>query len=74
MIDSHSRSNVALVVGVLAIGLGMIETCSGEALQGYGRTASRREDPKTFWKSVAIHYLCGVAGIGYFLYERFIAN
>ena len=74
MIDSHSRSNVALVVGVLAIGLGLIETCSGEALQGYGRTASRREDPKTFWKAVAIHYLCGVAGIGYLLYERFIAK
>jgi len=74
MIDSHSRSNVALVVGVLAIGLGLIETCSGEALQGYGRTASRRENPKAFWTAVVIHYLCGVAGIGYFLYERLIAN
>jgi hypothetical protein len=74
MIDSHSRSNVALVVGVFAIGLGLMETCSGEALQGYGQTASRREDPKTFWKAVAIHYLCGVAAIGYFLYERFVAN
>jgi hypothetical protein len=74
MIYSHSRSNVALVVGVFAIGLGLMETCSGEALQGYGRTASRREDPKTFWKAVAIHYLCGVAAIGYFLYERFVAN
>jgi hypothetical protein len=74
MIDSHSRSNVALVVGVLAIGLGLIETCSGQALQGYGRTASRRDNSKAFWKAVVIHYLCGVAGIGYFLYERFIAN
>jgi hypothetical protein len=74
MIDSHSRSNVALVVGVVAIGLGLMETCSGEAVLGYGQTASRREDPKTFWKAVAIHYLCGVAGIGYFLYARFAAN
>jgi hypothetical protein len=74
MIDSHSRSHVALIIGVFAIGLGLMETCSGEALQGYGRTASRGEAPKNFWKAVAIHYLCGVAGVGYYLYERFLTN
>jgi hypothetical protein len=74
MIDSHSRSSVALVIGVLAIGLGLMEICSGEAVQGYGRTATRAEDLKTFWKTVAIHHLCGVTAIGYFLYEKFVAN
>jgi len=74
MIDSHSRSNVALIIGLFAIGLGLMETCSGEAVLGYGRTASRNEDPNTFWKAVAIHYLCGVAGVGYYLYERFLTN
>lgn len=74
MIDSHSRLNIALIIGVLAIGLGLMETSSGETLLGYGQTASRGEDPKTFWKAVAIHYLCGVVGVGYYLYERFLAN
>jgi hypothetical protein len=74
MVDSHSRMNMALIVGMFAIGLGVMETCSGDALQGHGRTASRTENPKTFWKAVAIHYLCGVAGIGYYLYERFLIN
>ncbi len=74
MIYSHSRLNIALIIGVFAIGLGLMETCSGEAVQGYGRTASRGEDPKTFWKAVAIHYLCGVAGVGYYLYEKFLTK
>jgi hypothetical protein len=74
MIDSHSRSNVALIIGLLAIVLGLMETCSGDAVQGYGRTASRDKDSINFWKAVAIHYLCGVAGVGYYLYERFLAN
>jgi len=74
MIDSHSRSNIALIIGLFAIGLGLMETFSGEAVQGYGRTASRGEDSKTFWKAVAIHYLCGVAGVAYYLYARFLAN
>jgi hypothetical protein len=74
MIEPHSRPNIALVIGVMAIGLGLMEICSGQALQGYGRTASRREDAKTFWRAVAVHYLCGAAGIGYYLYETFLAK
>jgi hypothetical protein len=74
MTYSHSRLFIALIIGVIAIGLGLMETCSGEALQGYGRTASRGEEPQRFWKAVAIHYLCGVAGIAYFLYEKFLAK
>jgi hypothetical protein len=73
MIDSHSRSNVAFVVGVFAIGLGLMETLSGEALRRYGQMAYRREDSRTFWEAVTGHYLGGVAAIAYFLYERFVA-
>jgi hypothetical protein len=72
MIYSQSRPDIALIIGVIAIGLGIMEIFSGEALQGYGRTATRGEDPKTFWKAVSIHYLCGVVGVGYYLYERFL--
>jgi len=74
MNHSLDRPHMALIVGLIAIGLGLMETLSGEALLGYGRTASRGEDPKTFWKAVAVHYLCGVAGIGYYLYDKFLAR
>jgi hypothetical protein len=69
---SHARLHMALIVGVIAIGLALMETLSGEALEGYGQRASRSEEPDRFWKAVAIHYLCGVAGVGYYLYERFL--
>jgi hypothetical protein len=68
---SHARLHVALIVGVIAIGLALIETLSGEALEGYGQRASRSEEPGKFWKAVAIHCLCGVAGLGYYFYETF---
>jgi hypothetical protein len=74
MIYSQSRPDIALIIGVIAVGLGIMEIFSGKALQGYGRTATRGEDPKTFWKAVAIHYLCGVAGVGYYLYEIFLTK
>lgn len=74
MTYSHSRLYIALIIGVFAIGLGLMETCSGEALEGYGRTASRGEEPQRFWKAVAIHYLIGVGGIAFFLYEKFLAK
>ncbi len=68
---SPARVHVALAVGVIAIGLGLMETLSGDAVQGYGQTTSRSDDPNTFWKAVAIHYLCGVAALGYYFYETF---
>jgi hypothetical protein len=71
---SHSRVDVALIIGVLALGLGLMETLSGEALEGYGRTASRGQEPKRFWKAVAIHCLSGVLAIAYFLYETLLAK
>jgi hypothetical protein len=74
MTYSHSRVGIALIIGAFAIGLGLMETFSGEALEGYGRTASHGEEPQRFWKAVAIHYLSGVLGIAYFLYETFLAK
>jgi hypothetical protein len=74
MAKSHLRLDIALIIGALAIGLGLMETCSGEALEGYGRTASRGEEPQRFWKAIAIHYLCGVVGIAYFLFEMYMSR
>ena len=73
-LDPHSRLHMALIVGVLAIGLALMETLSEDALLGYGKMTSRREDPKTFWRAVASHYLCGVGAVGYYLYERFLTK
>lgn len=70
MIDPHYRSNAALIIGMLAIVLGLMETLSGEALLGYGQMVFRREAPKLFWKAVAAHFLSGIAAIGYSLYEK----
>ena len=40
----------------------------------FGRTASRVAEPKTFWRLVAIDYLGGAFGIGYFLYVKYLAK
>ncbi len=74
MTHSNSRVDIALIIGVFAIGLGLMETFSGEALEGYGRTASRGEEPQRFWKAVAIHYLSGALAVAYFLYETLLAK
>lgn len=74
MSHSHSGLNMNLVIGIFAIGLGLTETCSGNALPGYGRSVSCDEDPKMFWQVVAIHYVGGVAALGYYLYQKFWTN
>jgi hypothetical protein len=74
MIDLHSKADTRLVLGVIAIGVALMETISGEALQRYGKTTTRYEEPKNFWKTVALHYFFGVASVGYYLYQRFTAN
>jgi hypothetical protein len=74
MPDLSLRPYVSLIIGVFLAGLGLASTCSGEALGRFGRTASRVEEPKKFWGLVAIDYLGGAFGIGYFLYEKFLAR
>jgi hypothetical protein len=74
MTDSNLRPYVSLIIGVSLIGLGVASTCSGEALGRFGRTASRIAEPKEFWRLVAIDYLGGAFGIGYFLYEKYLAK
>ena len=74
LMDSHLRPHIALIIGVIAVGLGLMETISGEALGRYGRGASRRDEPQRFWKLVATSYLCGVAAIAYYFYDRLLAR
>jgi MFS family permease len=74
MPDSNLRPYVSLVIGLFLVGLGLASTFSGEALGRFGRTASRIEEPKKFWSLVAIDYLGGAFGIGYFLFEKYMAR
>ncbi len=74
MPDSSVRPYVSLVIGLFLAGLGLASTCSGEALGRFGRTASRVKDPKKFWGFVAIDYLGGAFGIGYFFFEKYVAK
>lgn len=71
MAEPFSRPSVALVIGVIGIGLGVMETVSGDAVQRFGNMVSRSEDSREFWSEVVTHYLIGVAAISYFLFMRF---
>ena len=74
MPDSNLRPYVSLIIGVFLTGLGLASTCSGEALGRFGRMASRTEEPEKFWWFVAIDYLGGAFGIGYFLFEKYLSK
>jgi hypothetical protein len=50
MIDLHSKADTRLVLGVIAIGVALMETISGEALQRYGKQQLAMKSPKTFGK------------------------
>ncbi|MEO6803420.1 MAG: hypothetical protein ABI197_09290 [Granulicella sp.] len=67
--DPSFRPYVSLIIGLLLSGLAVMETLSGEALGRYGRSFTRLEEPNKFWGGVAISYLGGAFGIGYFLYK-----
>ena len=74
MSDPTLRPYVSLIIGVFLMGLGLASTFSGEALGRFGRTASRLKEPTKFWSLVAIDYLGGAFGIGYFLFEKYVAK
>jgi hypothetical protein len=69
-----SRPHILLTFGIFWTGLGLMSTLSGQSLLRFGRTISRAQDPEKYWRSVAIDYLAGAFGIGYFLYEKFLAK
>jgi hypothetical protein len=74
MSDSNFRPYIYLFIGIFLMGLGVASTLSGEALGRFGRTASRFKEPMKFWGLVSIDYLGGAFGIGYFLYQKYLAK
>ena len=72
--DSDPKQYHSLILGVLLLGLALMETLSGEALGRFGRTVTRFEQPKKFRQLVAIEYIFAALSIGYFLYEKYLAK
>jgi hypothetical protein len=69
MADMSPRVN--LLIGLAALGLALMQTLTGQSLNGYGRTADRSDDPKNYWGSVAIAYAAGLFFIGRFIYLKY---
>jgi hypothetical protein len=63
------RWNLLAAIAVLALAL--METLSGEALAGYGQSIDRADNPKNFWKAVALHYAISLFFWGRYLYQLF---
>ncbi len=63
------RWNLLAAIGVLALAL--METLSGEALAGYGKSIDRADNPKSFWKAVAITYAASLFFGGRYFYQLF---
>jgi hypothetical protein len=74
MPDSGSKPYILLFIGIFFMGSGIMSTLSGEAWGRFGRKAYRSEEPNKFWGCVAIDYLAGACGIGYFLYKIYLAK
>jgi hypothetical protein len=65
----HQYSNL-LILGVILLCWGVVSTCIGETLAPHaGRVISRAEEPREFWKVVAMYYVICVWFVGYFLYK-----
>ena len=69
MADMSPRMN--LLIGLAAIGLAMMQTLTGQSLQGYGRTADRSDDPKSYWGAVALAFAAGLFFLGRYIYQKF---
>jgi hypothetical protein len=63
------RWNLLAAIAVLALAL--METLSGEALAGYRKSIDRADDPKSFWKNVAITYAVSIFFWGRYFYQLF---
>jgi hypothetical protein len=66
LIDAQHRD---LLVGMILLVLAGMQVLSGEALERFGRTVTRLEDPKRFWLNVVVCVVSGVLAIGWHFYR-----
>jgi hypothetical protein len=67
MADMSPRGN--LLVGIAVLALAVMETLTGQSLGGYGKTADHADDPKNFWRNLAVTYAASLFFIGRYLYQ-----
>ena len=58
-----------LLAAIATLFLAAMEALSGESLGGYGKTIDRAEDPKAFWKAVALHCAVSLFFWGRYFYQ-----
>ena len=63
-----ARHHTFLILGTVLMVMALIFTLTGECLVKYQGIIKRAEDPKTFWRSVAVYYLLGLLCLGLYLY------
>jgi len=66
LIDKRHRP---LLIGIIFLLLAIAMTMTGQTWEPHGPAVTRWEDPKRFWKNVAIWAVAGLTGIGYFFYQ-----
>ena len=67
LIDKRHRP---LLLGIFSMLLAAAMIMTGQTWEGYGGPlVTRTENPKRFWKNVAVIIFVGLAGIGFFLYQ-----
>jgi len=69
MPDSELGSYGLLIFGVVSLALAVNAACTGEAWSRFGVVVYRAEEPRKFWRLVALQYLVGVCFVGYSLYK-----
>jgi len=57
-----------LIVGVIFLFVGVASNLTGQTL-GRSRIVYKYEEPREFWQTVAVLYICGVFLVGDFLYR-----
>ena len=59
-----------MLLGIFSMLLAAAMIMTGQTWEGYGGPlVTRTENPKRFWKNVAVIIFVGLAGIGFFLYQ-----
>jgi len=61
----------SLLIAIAVLALALMETLTGQSLGGYGKSIDRADDPKNFWKAVALHYTFSLVFWGRYLYQLF---
>jgi hypothetical protein len=63
-----ARHRAFLITGSVLMGVTLISTLTGTCLVKYRGFVFRAEDPKEFWRNVALYCVLGLISLGLYLY------